>query len=586
MWRAVRITVAVAVMALFVFGFVNLSNREPGAWEHLVERLQLVPSLLGTWRGVAGAAAVAACLLALTLLFGRVYCSFICPLGILQDVVIRLRRGCDKLRGKKRSGAALRFAQPLPWLRYTILGIVVLSFFLCGTALVAWLDPYSIAARFMAAVVNPLAAGAQNLLEGEVETQPAWGRYGWLLLVVAGVILVPLALAWWRGRLYCNTVCPVGALLALLSRAPLFRLRMDPAGCVRCANCVRACKAQCIDLKNYRVDSTRCINCYDCVSACEHGLRPKWTLPFRRRAPQNAPAAPEKTAGAPSSSSRRAFLGLLACGASALAASGCRPAGSGGSGKPGELGENQGSAVSPPGSGSVPRFLDTCTACGLCITACPTRVLQPASWQYGLRGVMKPQLDFTVGFCNFDCNICGRVCPEGAIMPLDLAEKQRTQIALAEFHRERCIVQQHYTECGACTEHCPTKALATEEGQFPSCNPQLCLACNACVETCPQKAISLVGDESQGMHAQIDRTKCVACGKCARVCPSGAMTLQRLLIPVLTPELCIGCGACTYACPVRPKRAMELTPRLRHLPAEVRREAPAQNPVSAEDFPF
>ena len=199
---------------------------------------------------------------------------------------------------------------------------------------------------------------------------------------------------------------------------------------------------------------------------------------------------------------------------------------------------------------------------------------------------MKPQLDFTVGFCNFDCNICGRVCPEGAIMPLDLAEKQRTQIALAEFHRERCIVQQHYTECGACTEHCPTKALDTREEQFPSCNPELCIACNACVETCPQKAISLVGDESQGMHAQIDRTKCIACGKCSQACPSGAMTSQRLLIPVLTPELCIGCGACTYACPVRPKRAMQLTPRRQHLTAEVKREAPAENPVSTDEFPF
>lgn len=584
MWRAVRITVAITVMVLFVFGFINLSNREPTGWEHLVERLQFIPALLGTWRGVFGAAVVVGILVALTLLFGRVYCSFVCPLGILQDIVIRLRRRFDRLRGKKRNGTALRFAQPLPWLRYTILGILLVSVFLSGTALVAWLDPYSICARFMAGVINPLAANAQNFVEREVETQPAWGRYGWLLPAVVGAILLPLALAWWRGRVYCNTICPVGAFLALLSRAPLFRLRMDPSSCVRCANCVRACKAQCIDLKNYRVDTTRCVNCYDCVSACEHGLSPKFTFSRRREElpkTKNAKEPAETT----TSSSRRAFLGLLACSASALATSGCREE-EGNPGNPGELGENQDSAISPPGSKSVPRFLDTCTACGLCITACPTRVLQPASWQYGLRGVMKPQLDFTVGFCNFDCNICGRVCPEGAIMPLDLAEKQRTQIALAEFHRERCIVQQHYTECGACTEHCPTKALDTREEQFPSCNPELCIACNACVETCPQKAISLVGDESQGMHAQIDRTKCIACGKCSQACPSGAMTSQRLLIPVLTPELCIGCGACTYACPVRPKRAMQLTPRRQHLTAEVKREAPAENPVSTDEFPF
>ena len=584
MWRAARIVAAGVVTSLFVFGFINLRNLEPAAWEHLVERLQFVPALLGSCRGVVGSVVVVVVLLTLTLLFGRVYCSFICPLGILQDVVIRLRRGFDKLHGRKRSGATLRFAQPLPWLRYTILSIVILSFFLCGTALVAWLDPYSICARLMAGMTNPLAATAKNLAAGAVETPTSWGRYGWLLPAVVGVALVPLALAWWRGRIYCNTICPVGAFLALLSRAPLFRLGMNPSACVHCANCVRACKAQCIDLRNYRVDTTRCINCYDCVSACEHGLRPKFTFPFRHRHdPENKVG--KNAQQAPPSASRRAFLGLLACSASALAASGCReqetlP------GKPGEPGDNQDSAVTPPGSRSVPRFLDTCTACGLCITACPTQVLQPSSWQYGLSGMLKPRLDFTVGFCNFDCNICGRVCPDGAIMPLDLAEKQRTQIALAEFHRDRCIVQQHYTECGACTEHCPTKALSTEEGQFPSCNASLCLACNACVETCPQKAISLVGDEQHGMHAQIDRTKCIACGKCSRVCPSGAMTSQRLLIPVLKPELCIGCGACTYACPVRPERAMQVTGRHRHLLAEVVREKPAENPVSAEEFPF
>ncbi len=581
MWRFLRIVCAFLVGFLLVWGFINLCNTEPAAWEYLVERVQFIPALLGTLSGVAWAGVVLGALVVLTPIFGRVYCSFLCPLGIAQDIVIRLHRAMDHLRGKKSTGSAHRFTPPVPYVRYTVLVLVAVGSLFTGAAILAWVDPYSICARFLAGVLNPLAADAANMLRDEQVTAPAWSRYGWLLLLVGGMFLLPLILAWWRGRIYCNTLCPVGALLGLLSRRPLIRIGMDPNSCVRCAACVRACKAQCIDLKNYRVDTTRCVNCYDCISACEHGLRPHLVNPFAAPGTEFGGSLSRKnhSADSPMSTSRRAFLGLLAMSVPVAAVT-SRPAAA--TPTPAD-GNNTAPATSPPGSVSVPRFLSHCTGCGLCITACPTRVLQPATLQHGFSGFLKPYLDFTQGFCNFDCTACSSVCPVGAILPLSRAEKKRTQIALASFHSERCIVYGHQTECGACTEHCPTKALSTIEGKVPCYTPENCITCGACVDICPQHALSL---QPGGEHVQIDRAKCIACGKCSRVCPTGAMTSKRLMVPVLDSKLCIGCGACAYACPVRPERAMQITPLSRHGSAEVLHEAPAQNPVSADEFPF
>lgn len=615
MWRAARIIVALAVILLFLRGFVNLRNEEPAAWEHAIERLQFVPAFLGALSGKEWAALILAGLVVATLVLGRAYCSFLCPLGILQDGVIRLRSLVDRLRGQPRRKAAVRYAPPVPCVRYVVLALTVLSLFGGAALLLAWLDPYTMAARLAAGIANPLAAEASNLLENTpAETtyaSPEWARYGTLLFVAGGFALLPLALAWWKGRLYCNTVCPVGALLGLLSRRPLLRVGMDADSCALCGKCLQSGKANCIDLKNRTVDTSRCVNCYNCISACDrHSMRPRWHNPFRRTksAPATgsprprrgetsetpAPPAAGQHADGPNTSraaqvpdaARRAFLGAAACSIPAFFAS-CRPGPAADlSGNPAEPGNNRADAATPPGSRNIDLFLSRCTGCGLCIAACPTHVLQPSLAQYGFRGVMKPYLDFTRGFCNFDCNICTTVCPEGALLPLPLPEKKQTQIALASFHRDRCIVQQNRTECGACTEHCPTKALFTREETFPIFHHDLCTACGECEGICPEGAVSLVLGPDNREYAVTDDKKCTACGKCAENCPSHAIGIERLFIPVLAPELCIGCGACSYACPVRPARAMQLTPRARHLTAAVRREAPAENPVDPGDFPF
>ena len=589
---------ALAVLVLFFCTFINLKNEEPGETANWLQSIQFVPAWLGTVSGKTWALAALIGLTAATLLFGRVYCSFLCPLGILQDIAIRARKLYNKLLGRKQTGKTVRYTQPVPYVRYAVLLATVAAMTGGSALLLTWLDPYTIAARFAAGYVNPLAANVNNLLLDTplaaplalTHMPPDWMRYGLLLIPIAAFILLPLAFAWQRGRLYCNTLCPVGALLGLISRRPLFRLSVDSASCVKCGNCLKACKAHCIDLKTHEIDTSRCINCYNCVTSCDaHGLRPRFTNPFKRRtAPAAKPAAqPQAKPAAAPDMARRAFLGSTILGASAMLSSCKRDDISGASLDPAKTGTNTGHAATPPGSKNLDFFLDRCTGCGLCITACPTHVLQPSYTTHGLKGFMKPYMNFTKGFCNFDCNICGTVCPEGAIAKLPLPDKKKIQIALAEFHRDRCVVQQNRTECGACTEHCPTKALFTVEETFPILHPDKCNGCGKCIRICPQEALSVQTDADGNETAVLDNKKCIACGKCATACRKRqAISLQKLLIPQMDNKLCIGCGACTYACPVRPDRAMTMTPRLVQLEAVQKIEAPAENPVSTEEFPF
>jgi ferredoxin len=182
--------------------------------------------------------------------------------------------------------------------------------------------------------------------------------------------------------------------------------------------------------------------------------------------------------------------------------------------------------ICPPGSAGVERFLDRCTACHLCISECPTGVLQPVFWEYGVLGLMKPHMDYRVAFCNFDCRRCGEVCPDGAIDLLDRSAKHLAKIGEAQFYRDCCVVVTNGTDCAACSEHCPTKAVTT--------------------------------------------------------IPYG----NNLRLPSLNDDLCIGCGACEYACPAKPAKAIKVTGLREHSIAKILVEPKATLPKSTGDFPF
>jgi ferredoxin len=345
-------------------------------------------------------------------------------------------------------------------------------------------------------------AGWHGLFRVEPHWAVAGAFYQPVILLILLVVLVVLG-----GRLYCNTLCPVGTLLGWLSKRAAFRLQIEKSACRKCAACMKVCKAQCIDLHSSSIDFSRCVVCYNCVNVCEEqgiNYRFAWT----RKAPISTPA-PDVVRDP----QRREFLaqtivGII--GAAGIAREGERPreprwpsAKTGARER--SPSQNFSSVICPPGSASVERFLDRCTACHLCITECPTGVLQPAFMEYGLPGIMKPRMDFNVAFCNFDCRRCGEVCPDGAIDSLDVATKHITKIGGAHFYPNQCVVVTNGTDCAACSEHCPTKAVFTipygDNLRLPSLNNDLCIGCGACENVCPakpDKAIVVTGWREHG----------------------------------------------------------------------------------------
>lgn len=539
----------VALLVLLAFAAL-CSGAVPEAytmWLSGTPKVQFIPLLLSALHGCAVAIGVLGALMLLTRLFGRVYCSWLCPLGILQDIVNRLVRP----RGMK----AARYTPNHPLIRACFALLAALSL-CCGASLVfAALDPYTSAA---------LAFGTLKhlLLTGAGEEAGAW-RMGLGLILLC--LALPLGMAAWRGRLYCNTVCPVGAVLGLLARYAPFAPKIDKAVCRRCGACLKSCKAHAIDLKRGHIDRTRCVGCYDCTAVCQHGaltLRPKRTA---ATAPAEEP---------PADPTRRAVLGLGALGlASALL-----PLPVHGEEEQGESrSDGDKLPILPPGAGEDrARFLEICTGCGLCIANCPTGVLRPSLTAHGWNGFLKPYLDIRPAdphgleegrFCRFDCNRCSSLCPTGALAPLSLAQKQRTRIALAQHTPARCIPWQTGYECGHCAAACPTQALTLRTATVPLReHPEACTACRRCVRVCPQGAITLVSaptsENPDRRVAELDYAKCIGCGACAAACRRHhvirAVTTQ---VPTLDPERCIGCGACTAHCPATPQAAVETRAR-------------------------
>ena len=258
MLKAIRVVAALAVFVglnLFFLGFVEGTG--------CLARIQFAPACLAFNLVVIGAVVV------VTLLAGRVYCSVVCPLGVFQDVVLRLRRLFV------RKGFAFRPGRPVV---RAVCAVAFVALALCGCAALAGLvEPYSAYGRFATHLFEPAAAACAN---AAADLAARWGHpcmlktevflRGWSAFGVAAVSFVALAvLAAWRGRLFCNTVCPVGAVLGLLSAKAPLRIRLDASKCVKCGLCAKACKAECIDVVGGKVDQSRCVRCFNCLGACK-----------------------------------------------------------------------------------------------------------------------------------------------------------------------------------------------------------------------------------------------------------------------------------------------------------------------------
>lgn len=504
--KRLRVVASLIFFVLTSLLFLDFYEVLPPAFYDYVLFLQFVPSIMKFLTNPEIIASGFLFVFVLTILFGRIYCSSICPIGFLQDVFSHL-----KWKISKKKLRPFSYKKPLLYIWLPILALTVISFLAGSMSFINLLDPYSNFGRIM----NNLALGplilANNLISGGLHEMDIFGlhqvdtkllNFGILAFPIVFLLTI-LFLSFWRGRLYCNTICPVGALLGMFSRFSLFRIKMNTESCTACGLCEKACKAECIDQANHKIDFDRCVGCFNCFDACkQNGF--EYEFAFGR-----------KSASVNTDSGRRnamktgiaSLAGLTACTL-----------------KSKKDNAQSSNAVSPPGSHSITHFTSRCTACHLCVSACPTQVIQPSLLEYGVGGILQVKMDFRSGFCNYDCTVCGEICPSGAILALDREQKHKTQIGRVMLLENICVVFAEGTDCGACAEHCPTKAV--------------------------------------------------------HMIPYG-----ELMAPEIDPDICVGCGACEYACPTIPDRAIFVATNLVHEEAQ-KPEIEELDYEEEEDFPF
>ncbi len=535
--RKIRIVVTLVFFVALLFLFLGIHIRGFNTLADILLRLQFFPSILRFMALFFSLSALGFLLvILLSMLFGRIYCSSICPLGTFQDLVIAVAR---RLKPKQKRRF---FFSPnrKRILRYGILATTVL-FWLAGSLfLVNLLDPFSNFGKLSVSLFQPAYIWLHNTLAFFLErfdvfilTPKSMHALPWNVVLVSAVIFLTIVvMAAWRGRLFCNTICPVGSILGIFSSKPLYQISFSDEACTFCKRCEWVCKAECLDSKNKVVDHSRCINCFNCFTSCpndgiHYAMRPFLIgiKPDRQVQKNKRQFLLNVTAG---------LLSLPLFNKFASAQRGRQQEGRQQQGRqrmrqarqPGMIPIGEKKAVTPPGSLGHDHFTSHCIACYLCVSACPTKVIVPAFYAYGLEGFMQPTLDFHRNYCNYDCVRCTEVCPTGAITRQTEESKRLIRIGEVRFLVESCIVMVDRTDCGACSEHCPTKA----------------------VQMVPWR--------------------------------------NGLYIPEVYPELCVGCGACEFACPTEPYKAIYVTGLPVHTKAVAIDDFEGPREDEADDFPF
>ena len=508
MLHNIRLTLAIIFWVLITWLLVDFTGTAH-AYLGWMAKIQFIPALLALNVGAL------LFVVALTLLMGRIYCSIICPLGVMQDVIAWFRKKKNKYN----------YSPERTILRYTVLVIACASLALG----VAWIGglifPYSTYGRIVSTIFAPIYKLANNGLAAIAEHFGGYAFYEvdvWVksisALVVAlltwGIIAV---LAWKGGRTWCNTICPVGTLLGLISRHSLLKMTIDTEKCKNCRKCERNCKSACINLDTHTIDYSRCVVCGNCGLQCAHDA-----LHFTSLTPKGSSAKVDE--------GRRAVMtgvALLAGTALAQAQSKVEPKTTDGGladlikkKKP-----KREKLITPPGSLSIRNLRTHCTACQLCIDACPNDVLRPSS---SLDRFMQPEVSFERGYCRPECNRCSQVCPTSAIQPISVEERTAIQVGHAVWTRELCVPVKDEKPCGLCARKCPAGAIQMVPLQagvhqdgwrwrdaddqeiprekvllIPVVNEEKCIGCGACENLCPSNPISAIHVEGHEVHKEI-----------------------------------------------------------------------------------
>ena len=494
MLKRIRTILAAVVFIMITLLFLDFTGTAHH-WLSWMAKVQFLPAVLALNVGVV------VVLIALTLIFGRIYCSVICPLGVFQDILARFHRKKNKYG----------YSKEVCWLRYPLLVLFIIALVAGVGSFFQLLAPYSSYGRIATMIFQPLWMLGNNVLAVIAERADSYAFYSvdvWIkslpvFIIVLVTLVVLFVLAWRGGRTYCNTICPVGTILSFFSRFSLLKIRFDADKCKNCSMCSRNCKAACIDYKTHTVDYSRCVVCGNCISNCKFGAL-KYSGGTSRTS-HTSPASSTSTID----TSKRSFLVATAMVAGAAMAQKKEKLMDGGLAELEDkvVPERQ-TPLTPPGSLSFQHFAQHCTGCQLCVSECPNNVLRPSS---DLMHLMLPEMSYERGYCRPECTRCSEVCPAGAIKLVDKPEKSSVQIGHAVWIKKNCVVLTDEVECGNCARHCPSGAIEMvpldpdneESPMIPAINEAACIGCGACEYVCPSRPFSAIYVEGHEVHKKI-----------------------------------------------------------------------------------
>ena len=434
---------------------------------------------------VAGAFYFSLIVIILTIIFGRIFCGWICPMGTLNNMIGYLRK--KSVNEVSRDWYRMKY--------YILIFLIVSSLF--TLQLVGIMDPLSLLIRSFSMSVFPLfnysirtvfdtlfdlnikglvdiSESIYSILKKSILSfqQPFYYQsvfIGVLFFLILGLNLV-------ERRFWCRYLCPLGALLGILSRYSLLK-RSVSEGCISCEACASVCQGNAAPDKRENWRNTECFYCWNCDDIC----------------PQNVVSfgfTTKRAAAAMDLGRRRVIVSMLS-GVIAVPLLRTEPLARSGFSNP--------KLIRPPGSLEEKEFLKRCVKCGECMKVCITNGLQPTLLEAGLEGIWSPLLIPKIGYCEYRCTLCGQVCPTGAIKKLALQEKVKVKIGLAMIDKGRCLPYAHATPCIVCEEVCPTpkKAIWFEDAKVkdrdgkefvikqPRVDLELCIGCGICETKCP-----------------------------------------------------------------------------------------------------
>jgi polyferredoxin len=493
MLKKIRTILAAVFFLLITLLFLDFTGTLH-CWFSWMAKIQFLPALLALNVGVIIA------LVLLTLVFGRIYCSIICPLGVFQDILARFNRKKNKYS----------YSKAISWLRYTMLGVMVVAFLAGIGSIVQLLAPYSAYGRIATMLFQPIWKAGNNVLAMVAERADSYAFYhveqiavtGAVFIIAIVTLVVLVVLAWRNGRTYCNTICPVGTILSFLARFSWLKICFDEDKCKNCSMCSKNCKAACIDYKTHTVDYSRCVVCGNCISSCKFGA-----LKYAGRANQSSQV--KENSEGPIDTSKRSFLMASALVSTAALAQKKEKLMDGGLAEiEDKVAPERQTPLTPPGSLSYDNLSKRCTGCQLCVSECPNHVLRPSG---DLMHLMQPTMSYENGYCRPECTRCSDVCPAGAIKPLDDIEKSSIQIGHAVWIKKNCVPITDGVECGNCARHCPSGAIEMVQldendensPMIPAINEAACIGCGACEYVCPSRPFSAIYVEGHEVHKHI-----------------------------------------------------------------------------------